>query len=197
MKDKAERNLWLFTAVCSLWGAIFGLIGPFFVLRVEKISGGAEKLGIAFSIMILVQSATTYLAGRFSDKLGRKPFLFLVAYTDALVLFLYTVIDSSMELYLLQAFMGITNGVALTINTSLLGDLTVREKRGRVVGRFSAVVSLFSALGVSLSGYLVKLYGLDMLFYAASGAVAASTLLLVPIKEPARGPSYTENHGDS
>ena len=183
MSSSSARNLLIFTSVSSIWAIVMGFIGPFYVLQVEKLSGGMEKLGIAFSIMVLLQSATTYFAGRFSDKLGRKPFLFITAYADATILFLYTVIHETYQLYLLQAMLGITNGIAGTIGTSLLGDLTVKEKRGRAVGKFNAFVSFFAAIGLALSGYMVKFYGLTFLFYLASIVVALSTALLFFIRE--------------
>jgi MFS family permease len=166
-----------------MWGIVFGFIGPFYVVYVEKISGGMENLGIAFSIMILLQSLTTYYAGRYSDRLGRKPFLLVTAYADAILLFMYTVISKPHHLYILQGFLGITNGIGGTIRMSLLGDLTVKEKRGREVGKFNAIVSFASAVGLAFSGYLVKYYGLKFLFYLASIMVALSTLLLFFIKE--------------
>jgi MFS family permease len=183
LNSSSARNLLIFTTVSSIWAIITGLIGPFYVVYVSKLSGGMEKLGLAFSIMVLVQSATTYLAGRFSDKLGRKPFLFMTAYTDATILFLYTVIQETHQLYILQALLGLTNGVVGTIKTSLLGDLTTKAKRGRSVGKFNAIVSLSSAIGLALGGYMAKLYGLKSLFYLASIVVALSTILLFFIKE--------------
>lgn len=183
MKSSNDRNLFIFTSVSSIWAVVIGFIGPFYVLYVSELSGGVEKLGLAFSIMILVQAATTYLAGRFSDKLGRKPFLFLTAYADAVILFLYTVISGTFQLYVLQAMLGITNGIVGTISTSLLGDLTVKVKRGRSVGKFNAIVGLSSGIGLFFGGYMVKFYGLKALFYLASVVVALSTVLLFFINE--------------
>jgi MFS transporter, DHA1 family, multidrug resistance protein len=179
----------VFTSVSSVWAIISGLIGPFYVVYVEKMSGGMEKLGIAFSIMVLFQSLTSYLSGHFSDRIGRKPFLFLTAYADAIVLFLYTLIQGTYQLYILQGILGITNGITNTISTSLLGDLTMKEKRGTSVGKFHAIVGLSSAVGLSLSGYIAKFYGLKSLFYIASLIVAFSTIFLFFIKE--------ENHSES
>jgi MFS family permease len=177
------RNLLIFTTISSIWAVLFGLIGPFYVIYVERLSGGMEKLGIAFSIMVLLQSLTSYFAGHCSDRLGRKPFLFLTAYVDALILFLYTIIDETYQLYFLQGMLGITNGMADTIQTSLLGDLTKKEKRGRVVGKFNAIVSLASAAGLALGGYMAKLYGIKSLFYLASIVIVISTMLLLFIRE--------------
>ncbi len=173
----------VFTTVSSVWAVVMGLIGPFYVVYVAELSGGMEKLGLAFSIMILVQAGTTYLAGHFSDKLGRKLFLFMTAYTDAIILFLYTVINQTYQLYILQAMLGVTNGAVSTISMSLLGDLTVKAERGRSVGKFNAVVGFSSGIGLFFGGYAVKLYGLKSLFYFASIVVALSTVILFFIKE--------------
>ncbi|MCD6261896.1 MAG: MFS transporter [Deltaproteobacteria bacterium] len=183
LNPSGTKNLIIFTIVSSLWGVVFGLIGPFYVVHVERLSGGMEKLGIAFSIMIICQSAASYLAGRFSDRLGRRPFLLLTAYVDAVVLFLYTVIHETMYLYMLQGLLGITNGVSETISVSLLADLTSKGGRGKEIGRFRALVSLTSAMGLALSGYLAKSYGINFLFYMASSVVVLSTALLFLIKE--------------
>jgi len=186
LSSSSARNLLVFTTVSSIWAIVLGFIGPFYVVYVAELSGGMEKLGFAFSIMVLVQAATTYFAGHFSDKLGRKPFLFITAYTDAIILFLYTVINETYQLYILQAGLGITNGIVSTVSTSLLGDLTIKAERGRGVGRFNAVVGFSSGIGLFFGGYMVKFYGLKALFYLASIVVALSTVLLFFIKEESR-----------
>lgn len=183
MNSSTARNLLIFTSVSSIWAIVFGFIGPFYVVYVERLSGGMEKLGISFAIMIMLQSVTTYFAGHFSDKLGRRPFLLVTAYANAIVLLLYTVITETYQLYFLQGMLGFTNGIENTISTSLLGDLTVKEKRGKSIGKFNALVSLSSAIGLSCGGYSAKFYGIKSLFYLASIIVALSTVLLFFIKE--------------
>lgn len=183
MNERDTKNLFIFTVVNSVWGVVFGLIGPFYVLFVNELSGGVEKLGFAFSIMVLTQAATSYYAGRFSDRLGRKPFLIATCLVDATVLLLYTVISTTLQLYLLQAVLGITNAVAGTMKDALLGDLTRRASRGMQIGRFNAYVSVFSAAGLAAGGYVVKYLGLEAIFYFASAVVVLSTVLLAMIKE--------------
>lgn len=183
MSAANAKSLLVFTIVNSIWGIVFGLIGPFYVVYIEQLSGGMEKLGMAFAIMIAVQALTTYYAGRFSDKLGRKPLLFATAYVDATILFLYTIINSTFQLYVLQAALGLTNAVAGTMKQALLGDLTRKARRGLEIGKFNAVVSLFSAVGLAIGGYAVKIFGIKFIFYFASVAVVLSTFVLFFMKE--------------
>ena len=90
------KSLRMFTALSSVWGIVYGLIGPFYAVYVSNITGGMDKLGFAFSIMILVQAATSYIVGHYSDRLGRKPFLFITAYADAAILLV--IYDSGQDL---------------------------------------------------------------------------------------------------
>lgn len=186
MSPERSKSLRVFTIVSSIWGIVFGLIGPFYAVYVSNISGGMEKLGFAFSIMILVQAATSYFVGRYSDKLGRKPFLFVSAYTDAGVLLGYTLATEAYHVYILQALLGITNAVSSTIRESLLADLTKKEKRGKEIGKFNSLVSIFAAIGLTLGGYVVKYYGLKSIFYFGSAIIFFSTIFLFFIHEPER-----------
>lgn len=179
-------NLKLFTIFSAVWGVTFGLIGPFYAVYIAQIGGGLEKLGYAYSIMIFVQAITSYFVGHSSDKFGRKPFLFFTSYLNASILLAYTFIDKPYQIYILQAFLGVSNAISITMRDSLLGDLTRKEKRGLEVGRFNAVVSIFSSMGLAAGGYMTKLYGIKSLFYFGSVVVALSTLLLFFIQEPER-----------
>ena len=183
---KRVNSLLAFTLVNSVWGVVYGMIGPFYTLYIADKSGGMEKLGFAFSIMILVQAAASYYVGRYSDRLGRKPFLFAMAYLDAFVLFCYTIVERTYEIYLLQALLGVTNAVSLTVRGSLLADLTKVDSRGSEIGRFNALVSLFTAAGFTAGGYLAKYFGLKSIFYFGAVVIACSTALLFFVREPNR-----------
>jgi len=185
MTPTSRKNLRTFAAANSIWAIVGGIMGPFYILQVNNLSDGMEKMGFAFSIMILFRSASSYVTGRVSDRCGRKVFLFLAAYIQAIVIFLYTVITTTSHLFILQALMGVTDGSLTTIKTCLLGDITRKEKRGTVVGGFDAVVSLSSAIGLALGGYIVKFYGLKSVFYITSVVIVLSTAVLFFIKEDA------------
>ncbi len=180
-----NRNLKLYTVISSVWAIISGLIGPFFILYVSKVTGGMDKLGLAFCIMMLVQSITTYFVGRISDMLGRRMFLFVAAYGKAGVLLLYTLLTEARQIYLLQALFGMISGIVVTISISFLGDLTSDTKRGQKVGKYNAIETLSAGIGLLLGGYLVKEYGFKSMFYLASMAYVLSTILIFFIKEKA------------
>ncbi|MEO5355947.1 MAG: MFS transporter [Nitrospirae bacterium YQR-1] len=181
--SSAKKTFYIFSTVSSIWAVVYGFIGPYFVIKVKELSDGVEKLGIAFGIMIFLQAVSSYFSGHYADKVGRKPILIATAVVEAVTMFLYTIVTQTYQLYILQAILGITNGVMGTIKTVILGDITIREFRGQTVGKFQAAVSFASAAGVALSGYMVKYLGINYLFYLASAVVILSSLLLFFMKD--------------
>lgn len=185
MSEKQDkRNLVVLNMMTLIWSLVSGLVGPYYVIYVKQLVSGSEKLGLLFSITLIFQSLTSYSIGRLSDNSGRrKPFLFAVALIEVLVFFLYTQVTQIYQVYILLAFMGISNGIFNTIANSFIGDLTKKVERGRAVGNFHGLISISSLAGLQVSDFMVAAYGIKSLFYSASAAASFSLILLLFIKE--------------
>ena len=173
----------IFTLVTSIWAFAWGLIGPFYVVYAQQIGGTIENLGIAFGILVLVESLTSYIFGKYSDKVGRRPFLMIVGYSNTIILFLYTIITTVAQLYVIQIFLGIVDSMEKTISTAFLGDITKRNKRGLQIGKYNTVVGIFGGISLMLGGLLINRYGFQIIFYIGSFFVFLATSMLFFINE--------------
>ena len=106
-----KRNLRIFICSILLMTFSFGLFGPFYLIFINKIGGSIENFGIAVGIITLSGALMSFIAGRYSDKLGRKPLLIIGGYASAIIVFLYTIISSLWQLYLLQILSGLITAV--------------------------------------------------------------------------------------
>jgi len=179
-------NLTILTISISLYQFASGLIGPFYVLYIQKIGGTIENLGIAFGILGFFSAITTYLVGKYSDKIGRKPFLIFSGYLIATLFLLYLLVKTVFQLYILQAIFGIVNSVFIVMERILIADSTKSETRGVQIGRYDAIVGIFASLALVLSGFLISKFGFEIVFYIFSGLGIFSTTLLFLIKEAKR-----------
>jgi MFS family permease len=117
-KNLEKKNYRIFVASNSLMSFASGLLGPFYVVFVEKI-GGMETFGLAMGIMIFY-SLSGYSAGKYSDVFGRKIFLVGSGITASIIIFSYTLISSVLELMIfLQIINGIASSVYQIMETSL------------------------------------------------------------------------------
>lgn len=178
-----KRNLRIFTFSNSLIALAFGLFGPFYLIFINDIGNTIENFGIAVGLVVLSGALTSWIVGRYSDKFGRKPFLILGGYSSALIVFLYTVVGSLGQLYLLQIFSGIVAALFETSESAFLGDITEKGKRGSEIGKYDALVGVSEAAAIFTGGFLVGQFGFEIVFYIVSLIFVISTTIMFRLKE--------------
>jgi len=180
-------NLTIFTIASSLMNFGWGLIGPFYYLYVNQLGGGSlEQFGIAFGIMYFASALASIIAGKYSDKLGRKPFLIGTSLMYAVVIYGYTVINTDIQLYIAQALIGVIGSVEQTMNASFLGDVTKKGKRGFRIGTVQSLVEMFSGIAIVIGGFLIGQTGFKIIFYIVSILIAIGSVILLGLKETVR-----------
>jgi len=179
------NNLNIFIISTAIFQFGFGLIGPFYVVYLQKIGGSIENLGISYAIMTIFQSLFSYIGGRYSDKFGRKPLLIWTGYIYSILMMTYPSVQNIIQLYILQALVGIVAAISLVASTTFLADITHRSKRGHQIGLFKTIVGIAFGLAMVGSGFAIGKFGYGIIFYAVGIIGIISTILLHWIKETA------------
>ena len=183
LEKTRKGSLRIFTFSTSLMSFAFGLFGPFYLIFINKIGGSIENFGIAVGLVVLAGALTSFLAGKYSDKFGRKPFLIIGGYASAIIVFLYTIIGSVWELYVLQALSGLVSSLFETSESAFLGDNTKKSDRGLNVGKYNTFVGIAEAFAIFLGGFLAGSFGFEIVFYIVSVIFLISTTFMFRLKE--------------
>ena len=178
-----KRNFNIFIFSNSLLALAVGLFGPFYYIFINEIGGSIENFGIAAGLLVLSGALFSLFAGSLSDKIGRKPFLIVGGFASALVVFLYTVINSTWQLYLLQIFSGIITAGFETAEGAYLGDLTDHSKRGKDIGKYDAVIGVSEGIAIIIGGFLAGRFGFETVFYIVSFISLVSTFMMMRLRE--------------
>ena len=178
-----KRNFRVFALSTSLMSFALGLFGPFYLIFINKIGGSIENFGIAVGLVVLSGALTSLIAGKYSDKFGRRPFLIIGGYASALVVFLYTIVGSLWQLYLLQIFNGLIHTVFETSEMAFLGDVTKKSRRGADIGKYNAFLGIAEALAIFAGGFLAAVFGFELVFYIVAIIFAVSTTAMLRLKE--------------
>ena len=182
MKLKLDNFRYLLIS-SSMIGFITGIWGPFYTLYVQDLGGSLENFGIAFGLLTISSAITSYIAGRHSDKIGRKPFLIASNLLGVLLLISYVFITSVLQLFLVQILVGVSDSIWLISETALLGDITKKKSRGRMLGEYRSIIGILQGVAMLFGGFLVGKMGFDAIFYLAAFVVGISTIPLLFIKE--------------
>jgi MFS family permease len=151
-RDVPRSALFLFLAYAGVSSLVAGC-NTYFLIYVTEVLGMTQlQWSIAMAFMWLSVAIPVILAGLRMDVVGRKRFLILsfLLYIPAMLIFVFA------NFYLLLVsffFLGMAQILQSSSYQSLLGDLTPREMRGKVVGcsQFFAYLSqAFTALLIGL-----------------------------------------------
>ncbi len=183
MGAKNKRNLKIFTLSNSLMAFAFGLFGPFYYIFINNLGGSIENFGIAVGLVVLSGALVSLFAGKYSDRVGRKPFLIFAGYASAVLVFLYTIINSIWQLYLLQVLNGLIVSLFETSESSFLGDITEKESRGADIGKYDAFVGIAEAFAIFAGGFLAGRFGFELVFYIVSVIFIITTTIMLKLKE--------------
>jgi len=159
------------------------LIGPFFVLFINQKGGSIENLGLLFGVSLLASSVTSYLIGRITDKIGRKPFLILSEFMAGVLIIFYLYIQNLPQLYALQIAGGINSAIWGISEASFMADITSKKTRGKSWGFYSMVLGIISAIGLMLGGFAIGKFGFKFMFWVVAIMSFVSTIILFFIKE--------------
>lgn len=186
-------SLSLYQLLASNRSGIFVVYFPLF-LTYDK--GATVPEALAFlSAAYVAASLLSPLAGRLSDRVGRRrPFL-LIAELGALPLFLSVVFVPG---YLFAGTMFLIAQVVLSIGAPALnayvGDLTKDRERGQGYGLLNATASGGAIAGFIVTAFLVAFYGYGALFPFVAAVMAANVavvLFLVPDRATTPTPTRT------
>lgn len=152
----------------------------FLVLRAQDVgitAAQAPLLGLVFNI---VYSASSWPAGKLSDRVS-KPVLAGLGYlVFAAVYFVFAKAPSATAIWLTMGFYGLFYSLTNPVLRALIANTIAPEMRGRAFGIFYFVSSVTALLASLITGELWTRFGAALPFYLSSGlAVVAAVMLLV------------------
>ena len=157
-------------------------LGLFLVLPVLSVYAmsmeGATPLlvGVIVGGYALTQALFQVPFGTISDKIGRKPTLFV-----GLVIFMIGSIIAAMstDIYMLMLGRFLQGAGAIgAVVTAMISDLVPEEVRGKAMAMMGGTIAIAFALAMGLGPVLGAAYGVDMLFWITAGLAGLAMLLL-------------------
>ena len=166
--------------------AVTPLLSLFFAERLGEIS--MIEMSILFCVPGFMNMVLSHIAGRVSDKTGRKkPFLVAILFFSIAPL-LYIPCYSFMQALLIRFIEGATSSFVVPLTSAYLADLLTTTGQsgwsGTGFGVSQFLSTQTSTFGSVFGGYIIEAFGYNELFLAASTFSFASLLPLLKVPEP-------------
>jgi EmrB/QacA subfamily drug resistance transporter len=161
----------------------------------------AKALNTSFSsvqwiVLSYLLSITTLIVGigRIGDLFGKK-WLYLVGIVIFTTASLVCGLSSSINMLIAaRVLQGIGGAILMSLSFAFVGDVTPKEKIPQVMGILTAMLTLGIALGPSLGGILISLFGWHVIFLI--NIPIGIITFIIALNFPKSEVTHTEQHFD-
>lgn len=202
LKNRGALLILMFNLLLVFTG--IGLVIPIMPKFMETLGITGGIVGLLVAAFSLTQLLFSPLAGRLSDKFGRKKMIVIGMIMFAISEAMFGFASSSVLLFVSRLLGGVAAAMIMPAVMAYAADVTTKEQRAKGMGFINAAITTGFIIGPGIGGYIAE-FGIRAPFYAAgaAGLVAAFINLISlqeskPVKEeeqPASVPVSTKGQG--
>ena len=165
------------------WGLLLSssgasMIWPFLLIYINgKLNLPLTTVGTLITINAISSVASTFLAGTFADRFGRKGVMVLSLFADGILFILMIQANDYLTFAILMAARGFSNPLYRVGADAMLADLIPQEDRPEAYALIRMVSNLGIAIGPAVGGFLAAT-SYDLAFYAAASGMGVYGLLM-------------------
>jgi len=180
-------------------GFAMGIISVIFVLYMGDVFHlDAAIISIIFGVSAGVGMMANIPAGRYSDKVGRKPLILFGGYTSRLATLFMPFTTTILQISTLMVFRSLAFQISMPTMRALQADLIPEKIRGKLIGFMQTMFNVGAIIGPPIGGFLYDSYknvNFSMSIVSFSGKALpfflssvlgffTLTMILIYIKEP-------------
>jgi len=160
--NRAIKILLATNALILLAPAMFA---PIYALYVEDIGGNLLDAALTGAIFALAAGVTTLLAGHYADKKQNHKIM-IIAGSGIMSggFLLYTIVDSIVFLFLVQAIQGFGEAIYYPAYDALYSKHINKKKAATQWGAWESMAYFTAAIGATIGGLIVAYFGFSTLF---------------------------------
>jgi MFS family permease len=187
------RQFWL-----MFWGLLLStsgasMIWPFLLIYINgKLNLPLTTVSTLITINAISSVGSTFLAGTFADRFGRKGVMVLSLFADAILFVLMIQASDYLTFAILMALRGFSNPLYRVGADAMLADLVKPEDRPEAYALVRMASNLGIAIGPAVGGFLAAT-SYDLAFYAAASGMGIYGLLMAVIGRETLQPEQHDN----
>lgn len=165
-----------------LFFASFNMIIPMLPDFLTSLGGGEYK-GLIIALFTITAGLSRPFSGKLADKIGRLPVMIFGATVCFAAGLAYPFVTGVIAFFALRLLHGFSTGFTPTGNAAYVADLVPVNRRGEAMGIIGVAISIGTATGNAVGGYIGSAFPIDYVFYASAATAIMSVLILSGMKE--------------
>lgn len=174
----SNKSILLLSAIIAVEMFAVGAYNGFLPLYAkDSLSIDTPLIGLIFGVQTVAALLARPLAGRLSDRVGRKPLILGGLVWCAVIISTLPLIPSASLLIVLAAFWGLGLSTISSVGTAFITDLAKSQHYGAAHGTFGTIFDIGEATGPLVAGVLVSHAGFSTMFILMGALLMLSALI--------------------
>jgi MFS family permease len=165
-----------------LFFASFNMIIPMLPDYLTSLGGGEYK-GLIIALFTITAGISRPFSGKLADKIGRLPVMIFGAVVCFAAGLAYPFITGVIAFFALRLLHGFSTGFTPTGNAAYVADIVPFNRRGEAMGIIGVAISVGTATGNALGGYIGSAFPINYVFYASATTALMSIIILAGMNE--------------
>jgi MFS family permease len=144
------------------------IVFPFYLLFIRNIGDSYSQFGLAYGLFALTAALSHVWIGKLTDRYGDRIMLLVYAWGMAGLMLLIPISTEIWQIYFIQIVMGLLGAVQKTTEKTSLSRFTEPATAGKTIGYYHFWTSIWPAIAIIATGYLIDFLTIGSLFYLAS-----------------------------
>ncbi len=175
---RAQLGIIFLTILIDMIG--FGIVIPVLPIYAETFHASAVQNGLLVAAFSFAQFFAAPFWGKLSDRVGRKPVLFISILGTAVGFLLMGFAGSLLMLFVARIIDGVAGGNIGTAQ-AYVADISTKEERAKAMGLIGAAFGLGFVFGPAIGGVMSKLFGIHSPFLLAAAMALVNAVLILTI----------------
>ena len=154
----------------------------FILLRLQGAGVSAAGIAVMWAAFHVVKMVATYLGGRLSDRLGRRPMVLAGWAVYAAVYLAFALVDSPRAVLVTFFCYGVYYGLTEPVERAWVSELAPAGLRGTALGLYHGVVGLGALPASVLFGLVWQRLGSGAAFALGASLAAVAAALLLGVR---------------
>jgi MFS transporter, DHA1 family, multidrug resistance protein len=164
----SDKNILLTCMVEASILFAYGTFETFLPLYSKSIGLTAYEIGIFLSAQIITLALTKPVMGRFSDRHGRKPQIFVGAIIGSFCIGSFFIFKSFIALLVISILFGLCLSIVTSATSAFIADLSRQSTRGSAMGTLGSIMDIGHTTGPVIAGIIASQFGIGYSFIGAS-----------------------------
>lgn len=169
LEIKNQKNLTILLLIQLTFWFRLSVISPVLTLYMLKLGISVTQIGFLMMVRSVGWAIFEPTFGFLADIMNKKKLIIYSVISSSIIFISYTYASKIWHFLLIVFAMSSALAIGAVSSRALLNELLPLQNRGRVYGRYMAIVSIGRIIGPILGGYIAENIGFKAPFYLSGG----------------------------